>query len=83
MDRLRRCQRLVVALIVDDTLLIITNCLNEEHGLRAYNLDDPLAPVEMWETTITTGGCIEATPAIWNGQIFVGSRDGFLYAFGS
>ncbi len=70
-------------LIVDDTLLIITNCLNEERGLRAYSLDDPLAPSEMWEATITVGGCIEATPAIWNGQVFVGSRDGFLYAFGS
>lgn len=70
-------------LIVDDTLLIVTNCVSEERGLRAYDLADPLAPVEMWDATLTTGGCIEATPAIWNGQIFVGSRDGFMYAFSS
>jgi outer membrane protein assembly factor BamB len=70
-------------LIVDDTLLIVTNCVSENRGLRAYDLSDPLAPTQMWEATLTNGGCIEATPAIWNGQVFIGSRDGFLYAFGS
>jgi hypothetical protein len=25
--------------------------------------------------------CLEATPAIWDGVIYVGSRDGFLRAF--
>lgn len=70
-------------LIVDNKLLIITNCLSTKRGLRAYDLEDPLAPREMWETTITEGGCIEATPAVWNGRIYIGSRDGFLYAFGS
>ena len=70
-------------LIVDDTLLIVTNCVSEDRGLRAYDLSDPLAPSQMWETTLTNGGCIEATPAVWNGQVFIGSRDGFLYAFGS
>jgi outer membrane protein assembly factor BamB len=70
-------------LIVDNTLLIVTNCLNEDRTLRAYDLTDPLAPEEMWDATLTTGGCIEATPAVWNGQIFVGSRDGFMYAFSS
>jgi outer membrane protein assembly factor BamB len=69
-------------LIVDDTLLVITNCLSTERGLRAYDLDDPLAPREMWEATISEGGCIEATPAVWNGRIYIGSRDGFMYAFG-
>jgi outer membrane protein assembly factor BamB len=69
-------------LIVDDTLLVITNCLSTERGLRAYDLEDPLSPREMWETTITEGGCIEATPAVWNGRVYIGSRDGFLYAFG-
>ncbi|MCB1247132.1 MAG: PQQ-binding-like beta-propeller repeat protein, partial [Acidimicrobiia bacterium] len=70
-------------LIVDDTLLVITNCVSEDRNLRAYSLADPRSPTQMWDATITTGGCIEATPAIWNGQIFVGSRDGFMYAFGS
>jgi len=69
-------------LIVDNTLLVMTNCLKEDRNLRAYNLDDPTAPTRMWEATVTTAGCIEATPAVWNGQIFVGSRDGFLYALG-
>lgn len=70
-------------IIVDDTLLIMTNCVSEDRNLRAYDLADPLAPVQMWESTITTGGCVEATPAVWNGQVFIGSRDGFMYAFGS
>jgi len=73
-------------LIVDNTLLVITNCrLHQEdqpRNLRAYNLDNPRAPVQMWEATITTGNCVQATAAAWNGQIFVGSRDGFLYALG-
>jgi outer membrane protein assembly factor BamB len=69
--------------IVDDTLLVMTNCVSEDRNLRAYDLSDPLAPTQMWEATVTTGGCVEATPAVWNGQVFIGSRDGFMYAFGS
>jgi len=46
-------------------------------GLRAYDLADPAEPVEAW--TLPLPGCIESTPAVWRGSIYVGSRDGFLY----
>jgi hypothetical protein len=49
-------------------------------GLRAYQLDDPASPREVWR--IALPGCIESTPVVWRGTIYVGSRDGFLYAIG-
>ena len=66
--------------IVEDTLVIAVDCFSEP-GLRAYDITDPLVPRELWTTT--TGGCFESTPAVWNGNIYIGSRDGFMYAFGS
>lgn len=69
--------------IVDDTLVIAVNCFSEDSGIRAYDLTDPRNPVEMWTMSPASSGCIESTPAIWNGIIYVGSRDGFMYAFGS
>ena len=27
-------------------------------------------------------GCVESTPAVWKGRIYVGNRDGFFYAIG-
>ena len=68
--------------IVDDKLLIATNCLTAEHALRVYDLTNPRNPIQQWEATVGEG-CIESTPAVWNGQIFVGSRDGFFYALES
>lgn len=47
-------------------------------GLRAYDLTDPTSPVEAW--TLPLPGCVESTPAVWRGSIYVGSRDGFFYA---
>ena len=67
--------------IADDTLVIAVNCFTSDKGLRAYDLQDPRNPVEMW-TIRATDGCIESTPAVWNGTIYVGSRDGYFYAFG-
>lgn len=62
--------------IVDDTLVVAT-CVGE---VRGYSLEDPRAPQRRW--TVTPGeSCLEATPAIWNGTIYLGSRDGYLRAF--
>nr|MDJ0790414.1 PQQ-binding-like beta-propeller repeat protein [Acidimicrobiia bacterium] len=69
--------------IVDDALVVAVDCFTEAPGLRAYDLTDPLAPVELWQLPIGTRGCVESTPAVWNGAIYVGSRDGFMYAFGT
>ena len=69
--------------IVDDALVVAVDCFSESPGLRAYDLTDPLSPTEMWQLPIGTRGCVESTPAVWNGVIYVGSRDGFMYAFGT
>jgi outer membrane protein assembly factor BamB len=65
------------ALIVDDSLIVGT-C--ETGELRRYSLSDPAAPELVWSFP-AAGGCIESTPAVWNGTIFVGSRDGFFRAY--
>ncbi len=62
--------------VVDGTLVVP---LCSSGGLRAYDLSDPRRPVERWTFKLATGGCIESTPVVWDGHIFVGSRDGFLY----
>jgi hypothetical protein len=42
--------------------------------------DTSVAPRELW--TVTLEGCIESTPAVWKGRIFVGTRAGRFYAMG-
>ncbi len=61
--------------VVDD-ILVVATCLGE---VRGYSLSDPREPVSAWTVPIS-GSCIEATPAILNGNIYIGSRDGFLHA---
>ena len=63
------------AVVVDDVLLI-GDC--EETTFHAFDLTDPrVAPPELW--AVNLGGCIEATPAVWKGRIYIGSRAGHLY----
>ncbi len=66
--------------IVDDTLVVAVDC-GAGGALRGYDLADPRRPVQVWQTE-RVGGCIESTPAVWDGRMYVGSRDGFFYAFG-
>jgi outer membrane protein assembly factor BamB len=65
--------------LVDDTLVASVNC-EEGGGLRGYDVSNPRAPQEIWQVDLRSG-CIESTPAIWKGGIYVGSRDGNFYAF--
>jgi outer membrane protein assembly factor BamB len=47
--------------------------------LHAYDLRvGPGDPPEIWRVPL--GSCIEATPAVWKGRIYVGTRGGFEYA---
>lgn len=62
--------------VIDDTLVVAT-CLGE---LRGYSLTDPLAPNLSWSLQVSES-CLEATPAVLGGTIFLGSRDGFIRAF--
>ncbi|HEX2029024.1 MAG TPA: PQQ-binding-like beta-propeller repeat protein [Nitriliruptorales bacterium] len=66
--------------VVDDTL-IVGAC--ERGGALAWDVTDPDAPSPRWAVQLPTGGCVESTPAVWRGRIYVGSRDGFFYALGS
>jgi outer membrane protein assembly factor BamB len=61
--------------VVDKTLVVAT-C--EVGGIQAYDLDTPSEPKLIWNMTVGSG-CIEATPAIWNGSMYVGNRDGYFY----
>jgi outer membrane protein assembly factor BamB len=49
--------------------------------LHAYDVRDTrMDPPEVWQVPL--GSCIESTPAVWNGRIYVGTRGGFFYAIG-
>ncbi len=49
--------------------------------LHAFDVSDTtVKPSKLWE--IRLGGCIESTPALWNGKVIVGTRSGFVYAVG-
>ncbi len=65
------------SVIVDDTLLQ-GDCQGVMH---AYDVSDTSkAPPELWNVTL--GGCIESTPAVWNGRMFFGTRAGRFFALG-
>jgi hypothetical protein len=64
--------------VVVDDVLIQGDC---EGTLRAFDVRDPrVDPPELWSVELE--GCIESTPAVWKGRIFVGTRDGKMYAIG-
>ncbi len=50
--------------------------------LHAYDVRRPLAgvPEELWSVTLP--GCIESTPAVWKGMIYVGTRAGQMFGIG-
>jgi hypothetical protein len=63
--------------VVDDTLLQ-GDC---EGVMHAYDVSDTsTAPPELWNVSL--GGCIESTPAVWDGRMFVGTRGGKFFALG-
>jgi hypothetical protein len=49
--------------------------------LHGYDVSDTaVAPPELWSVPLE--GCIESTPAVWQGRLFVGTRAGRFYAVG-
>jgi hypothetical protein len=61
--------------VVEDTL-VYGDCAGT---LRGYDVSDTtVAPPQLWE--IQLGGCIEATPAVWDGSIWIGTRAGKFFA---
>jgi outer membrane protein assembly factor BamB len=63
--------------IVDDVLLL-GDCNGFFHAFDVSNPD--VQPPELW--SIELGSCIEATPAVWDGRIYIGTRGGHLYTLG-
>jgi outer membrane protein assembly factor BamB len=64
--------------VVVDDVLLQGDC---DGVLHAYDVSDPrVLPPELWQVNL--GGCIESTPAVWNGRIFVGTRGGRFFAVG-
>ena len=60
--------------VVDGTLLQ-GDCSGH---LYAWDVSDPASdPSLRW--TLDLGDCIESTPAVWHGWIYVGTREGYLY----
>lgn len=64
--------------VVVDDVLIQGDC---DGVLRGFDVSDPrVDPPELWSVQLE--GCIESTPAVFGGQIFVGARGGAFYALG-
>ena len=64
--------------VVVDDVLIEGDCEGFLHG---FDVSDPtVEPPELW--SVELGGCIESTPAVWKGRIYVGTRGGFVHAVG-
>lgn len=62
--------------VIDDHL-VVGRC--QKNGIEAFALNsDGSSPKSAWVTSAPRG-CVESTPAIWKGRIFVGSRDGYFY----
>ncbi len=66
-------------LVVDSTL-IVADCRGSIHAfdVRRPGVEPPL----LWRFTLPSGACIESTPAVWNGRLYFGARDGYFYALG-
>lgn len=64
--------------VVIDDVLMQSDCAG---NIYAFDVSDPaVEPPEIWRMSL--GGCIEATPAVWNGVIYVADRGGGFYAIG-
>jgi outer membrane protein assembly factor BamB len=62
--------------VVVDDVLLQGDCAGDLH---AYDVSEPaVEPPELW--TVSIGGCVESTPAVWNGGIYVGTRAGQVVA---
>jgi hypothetical protein len=62
---------------VDDQLLV-GDCSGVLHD---FDISQPRRlPREIWHVQLS--GCIESTPAVWHGKIWVGARGGQIYGIG-
>jgi outer membrane protein assembly factor BamB len=66
--------------VVVDGVLLVGDCSGVLHAYRVG--PDPLGspPRELW--SVDLGACIESTPAVWRGMVYVGTRGGSVYGIG-
>jgi len=65
--------------VVVDNVLLQGDCSGVLH---AYDVSDTSTnPPELWKLQLPKG-CIEATPAVWKGRIYLGTRSGKFFAIG-
>jgi outer membrane protein assembly factor BamB len=65
--------------VVVDDVLLQGDCQGDLH---AYDVSNEMRrPAQLWRVRL--GGCVEATPAVWKGRIYVGTRAGAMYAIGN
>lgn len=61
--------------VVVDDVLLQGDC---NGGLHAYDVSDTsVEPTPLWTVSLT--GCIESTPAVWDGRIIFGTRAGQVH----
>jgi len=61
-----------------DGQLLVGDCSGVLHD---FDISNPRqSPRELW--TVHLSGCLESTPAVWKGMIWVGTRGGQLYGIG-
>jgi outer membrane protein assembly factor BamB len=60
--------------LVDD-ILVQGDCAGFLHAFDLSSTES--APPELW--SVPVGGCIESTPVVWDGRIWVGTRGGFFH----
>jgi outer membrane protein assembly factor BamB len=64
--------------VVIDHQLVVGDCQGVLHD---YDISNPhKLPKELWHVQLS--GCIESTPAVWHGMLWVGARGGKFYGIG-
>ena len=65
--------------VVIDDVLLQADCSG---FLNAYDVKDTsIKPPRLWRFPVGNG-CLEATPAVWDGKIIIGNRDGKVIMIG-
>jgi putative pyrroloquinoline-quinone binding quinoprotein/putative pyrroloquinoline-quinone-binding quinoprotein len=65
--------------VATNNQLLVGDCSGTLHN---YDISQRRkAPRELWRLELP--GCIESTPAVWKGMIWVGTRDGGMYGIGN
>jgi outer membrane protein assembly factor BamB len=64
--------------VVVDGVWLQGDCGGVLHAFDVRNT--AVDPPELWQVPL--GSCIESTPAVWHGRIYVGTRGGFVHAIG-